>query len=401
MRMGRTLMKWAVAGGFQTSGALSLLTGVRRVLDGPCVHLLGFHRVVEDLGRIGPDVIPALCVTTASFRHICELARREFEVLSLADAVEVLAGRRVAQRDVVAFTFDDGYRDVYRNALPVLRELGVPATVFVPTGLIGDREPLLHDRLFSLLNCARLGRRELRLARVTRSLRPTLERVAARVRRGDVVTVAGLVDELLATLPMQALQGLASSLEELLGERARIDAGGQVMSEEELRACVEGGFELGAHTVDHVVLTREPPERVRRELQRPRRVLEAISGRPCTSFAYCNGLWSRPLIEELRASGYSVAVTTSDHPNKPGANPLLLGRKVLWEGHARGLLGRYSQSLAAAHLHDLFGVFTRIGTRVGMQLRPLGGLRAGLAEGEPLAGDQPHGEEARPWRRFA
>lgn len=393
MRAGRTLMKLAVAGGFRATGALTLMAGVRRALGGPRVHLLGFHRVVDDLARIGPDVIPALCVTTASFRRICELARRECEVLSLADAVAVLDGRRTARRDVVSFTFDDGYRDVYRHALPVLRELGLPATVFVPTGHVDTDEPLLHDRLFSSINRARLGRRELRLARVTRSLRPTLERVAARVQRGGVVAAAGMVDELLATLPMQALQGLAASLEELLGERARPDGGGLVMSAEELRACVEGGFELGAHTVEHVVLTREPPARVRRELQRPRRVLEDISGRPCTSFAYCNGLWNRALVEELRASGYTIAVTTTDRPNEPGADPLLLGRKVLWEGHARGLLGRYSPSLAAAHLHDLFGTLAHAGT--------LGGLLGSVTRHEPVREGGVHGEEARPWRRLA
>ena len=39
----------------------------------------------------------------------------------------------------VLLTFDDGYRGMVDEGLPLLRELGVPATVFVLTGLIGDR----------------------------------------------------------------------------------------------------------------------------------------------------------------------------------------------------------------------------------------------------------------------
>jgi peptidoglycan/xylan/chitin deacetylase (PgdA/CDA1 family) len=39
----------------------------------------------------------------------------------------------------VAITFDDGYRDLLENALPVLRELELPATIFVPTELVRSR----------------------------------------------------------------------------------------------------------------------------------------------------------------------------------------------------------------------------------------------------------------------
>jgi peptidoglycan/xylan/chitin deacetylase (PgdA/CDA1 family) len=41
----------------------------------------------------------------------------------------------------LAVTFDDGYVSVYENAMPILEELGIPGTIFVPTSLIG-REPI-------------------------------------------------------------------------------------------------------------------------------------------------------------------------------------------------------------------------------------------------------------------
>ena len=41
----------------------------------------------------------------------------------------------------MAVTFDDGYVSVYENAMPILKELGVPGTIFVPTALIGN-EPI-------------------------------------------------------------------------------------------------------------------------------------------------------------------------------------------------------------------------------------------------------------------
>ena len=47
----------------------------------------------------------------------------------------------------VAVTFDDGYRDNYENAFPVLQRYGIPATIFLTTGNIDSKEPLWFERL--------------------------------------------------------------------------------------------------------------------------------------------------------------------------------------------------------------------------------------------------------------
>jgi heparosan-N-sulfate-glucuronate 5-epimerase len=47
-----------------------------------------------------------------------------------------------APRKALAVTFDDGFRSVLEHARPVLDELGIPATVFVPTAFVGGSEPM-------------------------------------------------------------------------------------------------------------------------------------------------------------------------------------------------------------------------------------------------------------------
>ena len=54
--------------------------------------------------------------------------------------------------NAIAVTFDDGYRDNYLNAFPILKRYSVPATIFLATGVIGSERSLWHDEIFGLLS---------------------------------------------------------------------------------------------------------------------------------------------------------------------------------------------------------------------------------------------------------
>jgi peptidoglycan/xylan/chitin deacetylase (PgdA/CDA1 family) len=97
-------------------------------LDRSGLRILFYHRVSDD--------DDPLAVAPRRFREQMELLAAEgYEVVDLAGAVDVLE-RGVSAPRVIALNFDDGYRDVAENALPVLEQLGFRATVFVPTGVI-------------------------------------------------------------------------------------------------------------------------------------------------------------------------------------------------------------------------------------------------------------------------
>jgi peptidoglycan/xylan/chitin deacetylase (PgdA/CDA1 family) len=104
------------------------LVRCRGRLDRSGLRILFYHRVSDDHDP--------LAVTPRRFREQMELLAKEgFEVLDLAGAVDVLE-RGVSSPNVIALNFDDGFRDVAENALPVLERLGFRATVFLPTGVI-------------------------------------------------------------------------------------------------------------------------------------------------------------------------------------------------------------------------------------------------------------------------
>ena len=68
-----------------------------------------------------------------------------YQVVSLDDVLDHVAGVTPLPPGAVLITFDDGYRDILENALPVLRRHGYPAVIFVPIGYLDDARPLPHE----------------------------------------------------------------------------------------------------------------------------------------------------------------------------------------------------------------------------------------------------------------
>ncbi|MGZ3426729.1 MAG: polysaccharide deacetylase family protein, partial [Polyangia bacterium] len=268
--------------------------------------------------------------------------------------VRAVAGEISIPHDAAAVTFDDGYRDVLLRADPILRELAIPATVFIPTGFAqaaGSARILPHDRLYAGAWAARKSGRG--FADVGDSETALLLSGAERVLATH--GPAGVVEDLIGAAPAATLARIIDQLEAAFGPPP-LDEGARVLAPAEVRTLADRGWEIGGHTVGHVVLTHESPEEQRRQLVSSKAALESWSGQPCRYFAYCNGYHSPSLVRELRRAGYEGAVTTCDRPNpSTGGDPFRITRKVLWEAHARGPSGAFSPSLSAAHLHDTFG----------------------------------------------
>lgn len=107
------------------------------------------------VGVDGVQTVPILCyhrvgsarskmvVSPAQFEAQLEwLSRNGWQVVSLREVAEFLAGRRALPQRSVAITFDDGYESVHRFAYPLLKRFGMPATLFVYTDFIGSRDAL-------------------------------------------------------------------------------------------------------------------------------------------------------------------------------------------------------------------------------------------------------------------
>lgn len=95
------------------------------------VPILCYHR----FGRTSNGKMTVSATALAA--QLDWLVRNQFHVLKLADLRDWLAGKRALPMRSVVITADDGYASFYQHAFPLLKQYGVPATLFVYTDFIG------------------------------------------------------------------------------------------------------------------------------------------------------------------------------------------------------------------------------------------------------------------------
>lgn len=98
--------------------------------DPGSIKVLAYHRIVKD-DRVHPN-FRAFATNVEVFRnHLRILERNGFTAITFRDYDLFLRGELNLPRKPVIISFDDGYRDTHELALPILREYGMTATVFV------------------------------------------------------------------------------------------------------------------------------------------------------------------------------------------------------------------------------------------------------------------------------
>lgn len=235
-------------------------------------------------------------VPAAVFSRHLEMLRSRCNPLALPSVWESLrAGERLPSHSVVV-TIDDGYRNCLTQALPLLKQHGIPATVFVVTGQGGSR--LWRDRLETAI--ADTPRRAIQWDGRTLSLTGLMDRVAAMewlVAR--LASLGGARDEALECL-----------LDQLESPDPAPDDDRDRMSWDEIRALAAAGVSIGSHGHIHEALTLRPTAVVRGELEASRRLLERELGPGPYPLAYPFGAWTHSVADLAREVGFVGAVTT-------------------------------------------------------------------------------------------
>jgi peptidoglycan/xylan/chitin deacetylase (PgdA/CDA1 family) len=95
-----------------------------------------YHRIADDVSDRRYAVSPTKFEAQMRF-----LRSRGYRVVGLHDAVQAIDGRLTLPGRVVSVTFDDGFKDTYNHAYPILKSFGYAATFFLVSNLMGKESP--------------------------------------------------------------------------------------------------------------------------------------------------------------------------------------------------------------------------------------------------------------------
>ena len=230
--------------------------------------------------------------------------KRHCRVLPLDELVTGVVTGTVG-RGAVAITFDDGYENNVAHAAPALADAGLPATFFVATGYVDAARWMWVDRLEFALD---------RTAQEAITL-DGLGQVRLDDRRGALATIKRFVKQ----QPEEAVPRLISQVDEQCGTPADAPAGDyRFMTWAQARQLKASGFAVGAHTVNHPILSRVTPAQGEREMLDSRDAIRRELGACSEVFCYPNGKADdyTPQIMEYAGRHFYAALATNRGPAK-------------------------------------------------------------------------------------
>ncbi len=305
--------------------------------------ILVYHRVHPI-----PDPLRPGDVDAATFDWQMEVVARYFTPLALNDAIKLLRQGKLPA-NAVCVTFDDGYADNVEVALPILQRWAVPATFFLTTGFFGSG-CMWNDHVIELLrkietpklSLSNLGLGEYEIT----SMDARLQMVNSVLRQ-------------LKHLPFEERSHQVQRLENELNVDVSYSP---MMQKEQVSVLTQAGMGIGAHTVNHPILSRISLDEARQEIELGKQQLETLTKKEVTLFAYPNGAPGRDYeaghVDLVKAAGFDAAFSTA------------------W---------------AAARCSDDFMQMPRVGawdnTRFRFYLRLVRNYRTGSAERVAMAGD--------------
>ncbi len=271
--------------------------------------ILNYHRVKDDGHDFATPFDDGVYSTDAQcFTDQMLWLKEHATLLGQQQLLAIVRGESTlkSSKPCVMVTFDDGYRDNYTVAYPILKTLDIPAVFFLTTGMLSNRELPWWDVITFLFK------------------RTAVKDFLYNGRKFDIGdSMEGALKyflDLKKTSPAAATRYLIMELSELLeADLPDQDAqSAEIMTWEQVREMRAGGMEFGSHTHTHRVLTTLEPMEIREELLLSKLLMEQGLGEEVLSISYPVGetkLVPDGIGEVCRECGYRIGYTTNSGVN--------------------------------------------------------------------------------------
>lgn len=236
--------------------------------------------------RIAPpgDRSTYLGVPQDIFEEQIVFLKRYFKIVSFKEGIESLKAKTI-RKSLMVLNFDEGYRDNYLYAFPILRKYNITATIFLATGFIGGKERFWWDIVADT---------------ILRS--PYLK--AGTSEKIDMIE--GIVDSLKRMSPKERNREI-ERIEKRFGTVENKSKGREMLNLEEIKEMRDYGIDFGSHTLTHPDLTLLGQDELIAEVLKSKQILEHALKKEIHSFAYPYGIYNEDVKKIVKKSNYSYA----------------------------------------------------------------------------------------------
>jgi peptidoglycan/xylan/chitin deacetylase (PgdA/CDA1 family) len=275
--------------------------------------ILAYHRIFDDWQAKSFEFDPELVsATSEDFEWQMRFVKERFSPVTFAvlDA-HLRHGEPLPKRPIIV-TFDDGFEDNFTHAFPILRRLGIPATIFLATGYIGGAAPFWYDWLFYLWRRSSMEGQMFSFAgrdfATSRTQQPEYAEFV------DLISTAKMLDDRTLRAELARLERSYPMACPANGFEAS-----RPLNWQQVTTMSEHGIEFGSHMVSHPVMSMMTEADLVRELADSKNAIERHVGRQIRVIAYPVGesyTFNESVLRRVADAGYRYGVTYEAGTNK-------------------------------------------------------------------------------------
>lgn len=250
--------------------------------------VLMFHRVLPDKLITQPNAYSTFgtLISQEYFENVLScLTDNGFQFVTVSEIA-----KHNGTDKLVALTFDDGYSDNFKFALPSLQKFKATATFFPVVNPCKDNSVLPLDTYYQCVDEAELSEEE----------------------RTDFIS-GDTKKKFYWSEPEQQKEFLKTCFQKL-PTKNRVS----YLRTDQIKSLSDSGFEIGSHSVTHSLFTAEymNESQINFELKQSKIYLEGITGKPINSFCFPSGYYNCKAIELAKANGYTSVCLIKKNQNE-------------------------------------------------------------------------------------
>lgn len=269
--------------------------------------------------RVGPykDKSPML-LSPSEFERQCIYLMKSYKIISLSELIQNILENKPLQKKVAIITFDDGYKDNYIYAFPILKKYKIPATIFLTSGHIGTDNLFWFDKIEYVLSNTKLKDMEL----------DYYGKISLNKKENRRQTILDIIEKL-KQIPEEDKNKFIENIVQLSDVDISNIGKNTILSWDDVKAMYEFGIDFGSHTVTHPILKNMSLRNIKHEIVWSKKTIENRLGQPVYSFSYPNGKvndFDNQISSVVKNAGFKCAVTTIQRAVSPKSDLYKLGR---------------------------------------------------------------------------